>query len=327
VSSFALIACDHGFGHVRRCLLIARELVARAHTVTLFAPRRATDRFNTADAIDLVDFATGTTVEGLRGGDALASAWADRLPSLDHFDVVVSDNLPEVLDIRPDAVLSGSFFWHLVLDGIDARIAERAETLLRTHHPRMIGSTIFAMPELEARTQLRRVGLCVSGPPPSVPGDALLVACGGTRAMEAPFASLLRQVARRPQPPFSTVFVEPRLIPADAPPWMLPATFDATMYCRLSAAVCRAGVGTMTECAWARARVFSVGEAGNAEVTFNAARFTELGLGESALAPDAAFDAACGFVSDPQARAQHLRAALEVDLDGVRETVDFLTAR
>jgi len=325
VAAFALITCDHGFGHVRRCALIAGELAARGEAVTLFTPSQAVARFGSlAAGVVVVDFATATTVEALRDGRAFASCWTERLPSLDGFDVVVSDNLPEILKVRPDAVLSGSFLWHLVLSGIDPRIAAQAESLLAAHRPRMIASSLFGMPDLAARTRLTTVGLCVAAPRPPSCGDDLLIACGGSAGMESAFRDLVGAVASGPPTPFPIVWVEPRLLPPGAPPWMRPATFDEAMYRRLAAAVVRAGVGTLTDCVWAGARVFATWEPGNAELTFNAGRFAELGIGDAAASPGDAFVAACAYATDLARRAAHAAATRQVDFDGVRETAELL---
>ena len=328
MASIALIACDHGFGHVRRALLIAGGLVERGARVTLFAPTATVERLSGASGAGfrLMDFRTCTTEEALCAGSPETSRWIERLPTLAEFDLVVSDNLPEVLTVRPDAILSGSFLWHLALERVNAGIARNAEHLLAMHRPRMLTSRVFAMPHLAQFPRMFYVGLCCAGPRPEAPGKDLLIACGGSEVMEQPFRSLIASIARDSQPPFPRVFVEPRLFPKAAPEWMQRATFDDAMYRLLGAAVCRAGVGTMTDCLWAKARVFTASEAGNAEVECNANSLAAIGVGEAAATPLDAFRGACGFATDSAARAAHLRAVEQVDFAGVRQIVDLLLA-
>jgi len=306
-------------------MLIAKGLLARGHAATLFAPASAIARLGmlVVPGLEVVDFSTLTSIAALQ--DPETDCWTSRLPSLDRFDCVVSDNLPEILKVRRDAVLSGSFLWHLVLAGIAEGTRAETEDLLARHRPVMIASELFGMPELAERTRLTRVGLCVASPPPPGPGEALLISCGGTSGFEADVRRLVETIATGPRPPFSRVFVEPRLIPDNAPAWMERATFDETMYRALLACVCRPGVGTMTDCVWARARVFSAWEPGNRELSFNASRFAELGIGESAGDPHEAFAAACAFATDADRRAAHTSKILNLDLEGVRETADVLT--
>jgi hypothetical protein len=327
VPSFALVACDHGFGHIRRLLLIAAELSRRGASVTIFAPSMAVDRFATQAQLDAagirtLDVRTRTTIPSLRRGDV--GPWVGELPALDEFDVVVSDNLPEILQVRSDAVLSGSFLWHLVIDGIDPVLHEATELLLARHRPRMIASSVFAMPDLAPRTNLTTVGLFASAPRPNVSGEDLLIACGGTPTMQAQFQALIDSIVAGPAPPFATVWVEPRLMPAGAPRWMRAATFDDAMYRRALAVVCRPGVGTLTDCAWSGARAFMAWEPGNAELAFNARRFVELEIGEETATPADAYMAACAFWDQADQRLRHAEAVAVLDFDGARETAELL---
>ncbi len=319
--SIALIACDHGFGHVRRLVLIGNELVARGAAVTLFARRESIARFRASDALVIHDLRTETNLDSLRSGTA--GQWVAQLPSLDTFDLVVSDNLVEVLAVRSDAVLSGSFFWHHVVE-VAAPLRERCETLVARTRPRMIASDVFAMPELGTLTVLSRVGLCADEARPESQGTDLLVAVGGTSAMEEAYRTLIASLGRGPRPPFDVVWVEPRLFPGNAPMWMQPARFDRAMYRRLLAVVCRAGIGTLTDSAWAGARPFMTGEAGNSELRFNAARFVALGIGEAAETPATALRSAFAFALDTTARRLHAAATATLDFDGVAQTARLL---
>jgi UDP:flavonoid glycosyltransferase YjiC (YdhE family) len=329
MTSVALISCDHGFGHVRRCVLIARALVARGAAVTLFAPTERVARFLVpheagVDGVVVRELHTGTTVTALRDPDAPVESWLMRLPSLDKFDVVLSDNLVEILALRGDAVLSGSFFWHHVLDGMPPARKEAAERLLRTHHPRMLAPELFAMPDLASCTRLELVGICAPDHRPQHPGEELLIACGGSAEMEEPFRELIAEVASGTRPVYPMVWVEPRLLPKTAPSWMRPARFDSELYNRLAATVCRAGVGTLTDSLWASARVFAAFEPGNAEPAFNARRIAERGLGEIAASPREAFAAAAAYGRDRRARDAHLEVARGVALDGAHDIADRL---
>jgi len=321
VPSIGLIACDHGFGHIRRLIQIGNELVRRGVAVTLFAPAEISARLRPDPSIVVADLRAGTTPESLRRGDA--SAWVKRLPPIDSFDLVVSDNLPEVLAVRDDVVLSGTFLWHLVVD-VDAGLHRATEAVLARHRPRMIGSRVFCMPTLAERTSLLEVGLYADEVRPEAAGADLMVTCGGTAAMQEPFRELIETLATGPRPPFPVVWVEPRLVPSNAPPWMRPATFELAMYRELLAVVCRAGVGTLTDCAWAQARAFMTAEAGNAELAFNSQQFVELGIGEATATPLAAYRAACAFHGGQVARNEHARAVATLDFNGATQSADLL---
>lgn len=324
MASCAVIACDNGYGHVRRCILICNALAASGVSATLFAPLAAVRRFNKSDNVTVIDFETKTSVDGLRRGDADCRFWERRLPPLDTFDLVVSDNLPEILRLRPDAVLSGSFLWHLALDGVSSNIANEAKNLLAEHRPVMVASELFGQPGLSEWTRLFSVGLCTREPASPPHGENLLIACGGTAAIEDDFRAFVSEIANGSPPAFPVVWVEPRLLPQHAPDWMRKAEFGQDLYNGLAAAICRPGVGTLTDCLCAGARVFAIWEPGNGEMAFNARRLTEVGVGEAATDLRTAYAAAQSFVADRDRRRAQNDAIGRLDFDGVTATVAIL---
>ena len=69
---------------------------------------------------DVVDFDTETNIDRWLYGEKFD--WHKRIPSLENFDIVVSDNLIEVLEVRDDAWLSGSFFWHEITHNFPSKL-------------------------------------------------------------------------------------------------------------------------------------------------------------------------------------------------------------
>ena len=323
----AVVACDHGLGHVRRSVLVARALRDRGADVTLLAPREKVERVERAlredgeragvgpsartgsgpDAapVAVVDLATRTTPEGLRAGDPAATHWVERLPDLGAFDAVVADTLPEVLEFRPDALLVAQFWWHDVLDGVDPGYRERAEALLADHAAPVLGSVPFAMPAVTELAGFVGVGLFVPGPDEGVTGsvdrDTLLVTGGSTTVVDDVLAPLVAGLAAERPRAFAAVLVEPHLLPGDAPPWMRPASFGVRALDRVAAAVVRPGLGIVTDLLRRGVPMRTVVEPGNREVAHNAAALEALGIGRvvgdgpgsvSSVASGAAFEGA-----------------------------------
>lgn len=311
------IACDNGLGHVRRVVSVANELVALGSTVRLLARVEQANRFGWR--VD--DFQTRTSKDALRRGDSGTCLWHERLPDISTYDVVVSDNLPEVLLIREDAVLMGSFLWHLVLDDISRQYLQRARKLFVEYRPPMLGTGIFASPELKAITRFEDVGLFSSGEYPSEDKRDLLLSCGASGECERQTADAVTSVMKRGPGPFEIVHVEPRLLPDSSPSWMKAADFSPGMYARVAAAVVRPGVGTLTEVIQAGCTVFCFYERGNREMSYNASQIRKLKLGFDCAEPDAALDAAF-------AHAEHFRFCSskleELPLDGARRAARYL---
>lgn len=327
MGGIALIACDHGFGHVRRCLMISRELARKGQKVTLFAPASTVDRFSflRAAGVDVIDFSTQTTRSALREGRRDTVNWHHRLPDLDDYCLVVCDNLPEILEIRADAVLSGSFLWHQVLSHLDEGMARRARELIAHHHPLMIASRLFASAQLIETTPVECVGVCVTDPRPGSCGRDLLIASGGNDILDQDYRSAVADLATSASvPPFPIVWVEEKLMPKAPPPWMQRAVFGLDLYRKLGACICRPGVGTLSDSLWAGARVFCVHEKGNTEMVLNTHRVAEAGVGEGFATVSDAVVAAMAYARNSIAKAQHRQHSGQIDFDGVSQISDVL---
>lgn len=332
----ALIACDHGLGHVRRAVLVAEALASRESEVDVLAPAGAAERIRRAlgiarsGAVRDVPFATLTTPASLRDGAAEAARWEERLPDLDRYDVVISDNLPEVLDVREDAVLVAQFLWHDVIDGIHPEIQQRAARLVRSARL-VVGSLPFAMPAVRALPGFRPVGLHASpvGAERDRSGGELLVTGGSTPVLADGLRNALRLLADRRPEMFSRVLVDPALLPERAPGWMQPADYSAHMFGGLSAALVRPGLGVVTELVARAVPMWCTYEAGNAEMRHNAAVLTSLGLGGDLGALAAGADAGwpgriARTLSEGGPPRSSATASAEIALDGVAATADLV---
>ena len=326
--SIAIIACDHGYGHIRRALLIAVKLAALKWQVYLLAPEEAVKSLKRVNKLSsnlkIIDFKAGIEAKRVKKGEA--SGWIKRLPSLDEFDVVLSDNLVEILEVREDAILSGSFLWHRVLEGIDQNYYQSMEELLEIHRPRLIASELFATDSLTRYTRFYPVGLYAADPVPQWrnQGDNLLISCGMSQEAETEYRLFLDHLAFEQKPAFETVWVEPRLLPKEAPIWMQAATYNADMYKGLKAAICRPGVGTLTDCLWGGAHLFCYHENGNKEMMQNANAIYKAGVGESFLVISEAYKAAFYYYKDTKKQGYHLESLRKISFEGVNETAEIL---
>lgn len=309
-----MVACDNGFGHVRRVATVAAEIARRGGEVTVFAREDQARRFG----LSVIPFETRTSPGALRRDDAEAWDWHERLPPLGAFDLVVSDNLPEILLQRQDAVLMGSFLWHRALEGLPAPRVARAEELLR-ERPEMLGSGLFAAPELAEITRFVDIGLVTRGRPPRGAHTDLLLACGMSGACESATLKGVESILRRGPGPFRRILVEPRLVPNRPPEWMMRADFSRTMYGDIVAAVVRPGAGTSTDAIHAGCRLFCFYEQGNRELSFNAGRIASHGLGVDAGTVERALELAYSSGMD-----QCTSPPAKVPLDGAASAADHL---
>jgi len=276
----AIIVCDHGLGHVRRCALMAKEREKTGEKVTLFAPRASVERFQRAvpsiAGLTVSDFATRTTPERVREGLPAIIEWLDRLPDLDGFDTVICDNLPEILSRRPDAIISAQFFWHDVIESASREYVEYCEELLDRHKPTIIGCELFAMDDVRKQPGFKPVGLyqipelvAAAKATPIEHRTDLLVTGGTTPAVREQLKKVIDDLLQKGPSEYLRVHVDPELLPENAPDWMVRADFSIGMYCQLKEAICRPGLGVVNELLSVDVQITPLFEEGNREMKYN----------------------------------------------------------
>lgn len=281
ITTIALVLCDHGLGHVRRGLIRGWKLINDGYSVTVFAPKVAHEKLASTipclKAVRVVDFSTETRRLSLRSEVKSSLAWTTRLSNIDSFDRVYCDNLPEILMVRPDATIMAQFFWHEVLSGVSSEYVEFCCSLLSAHNPEILGCQIFSMDHVRTHPGFRPVHMVEN--PHLVSAllaqqervqTNLLITGGSTDAADSKFRQIVACAINVGSIGDSTVFVDPRLLPKNPPAWMQPARFDVEMYLSLNAAICRPGLGVVTDLITSGVVPKPLYEAGNLEMVHNA---------------------------------------------------------
>ena len=300
----AIIACDNGLGHVRRCYLVGLELARCGILVDLFAPVKSFEKFKTLFAshenLRKIDFSTGTSAEKLINSDQFSMYWHERLPDISQYHTVVSDNLPEILHIRPDALLSGHFFWHNVLNNLSEEYRLASQALIERCNPIVIATELFASEIVRSCPKYTPVGLYINGNQSldALNGDALLITGGNTPVLRSGLQKYIQEILRHGSCIFGTVYIDPDLLHSadkgydgldegdafkdrryELPDWIKIATYDDAMYKQVAVAICRPGIGTITDLLQHGGRAICVYESGNKEMAENARRLEAMGLG------------------------------------------------
>jgi hypothetical protein len=270
-------------------------------------------------------------------GHSLAD-WPDsiaRLATEHPADLVISDNLAGVLQVRPDAVLMGSFLWSDVLSRPDllalpqiAAFIEHERALLADHRPPMLCVADVAMPGVLAHTAAVPVPLMCPphkefvhsdrGTPPVVG-----VAIGGTAAIVEIVDPLVQRLAQRDG---INLAVDPPLATRAPKAGLL---FRDVQLKDLDLLVCRPGMGTLTDCVGLRLPMITVREHGNAEMDHLAARMKQLvGAPSVDLTDDG--DSLVPLVRDVLEPGRHaaMRAAYTtLRTDGIEAAADWILRR
>ena len=332
MKSVALIACSNGLGHIRRVLLLAKALANKQLEVTIYAPLTKLVLLNHSDnlkRIKVIDFNSQTSVSNWSEVDA--QNWYRLLPDLSKFNIVVSDNLIEILKIRHDAWLLGSFFWHETIENFPEKLKKESQDLLIEYKPKMISSALFSSEKIKKNTQLYEVGIFSDSNTSftlskECSKNDVLISCGKGGMLTKETEEFISKLSKEKSMTFDTVWVEPNLLPKVAPYWMKKATFTNKMYQSLVASVIRPGVGTISESLLAHSKVFLYYESGNFEMKENSNLIASSGLGTNSVHIDIAWANAVDYVNNLELQYEFKRKLSSLNISGAQEAADILSS-
>lgn len=342
----AILVSANGYGHIRRQILIATELLKQNSNLRVsFAVTEAQHRRFKIEIENLgvrAEAVVGVTEDSVRWRhdpnsytDANLNGWESELKSnssLATADFMMSDNLVGVLETRPDTVLSGSFLWHEVISAHAAsneacrKFVEREINLLRTCTPRMICIADLATPAVLSLTNPVLMPWMVEELLGSQLPDldsaknnqrvAILVHGGGTRTLDdrvRTIAELLRENGH-------VVYTD---LEDDS---MCFDYLDSTWQ-KLGVVICRPGVGTATECVKWRIPIVLLHDQINVEAEFVATRLKQLRLAHECEfgSTDSEVPSLIADLLSPENRVSSLAPFSSLKTSGIRDAANFLT--
>lgn len=333
MTSVALIACANGFGHIRRIVLLADALTARGVVPTIFAPdvavKKVVDQYNLLKRTPTVDVSLYPALDLVEENflDKLSSRWLSKLACLSDYRLVISDNLPEILSIRPDAILSGNFLWHEVVNTTSTIYTEEMSSLVRKNKPRMINYGMFSMVNGSGYIDKIRARIPQPHYGPYRPiKRGLLIACGTGGGAESRFRefldyslSILREAQIRP------IFVEPKLMKSSYSPIFEPATFSRAMYRQVSCAIIRPGFGTISDCIHHSIRIFPLCEESNFEMEHNSSVVQALGIGQVSKLLDSLVEEVVRYLNSSGAQKDHYRIVKKLQEDQGIDASEYIS--
>jgi hypothetical protein len=319
--TIALIACSNGLGHIRRLIILSQALIKNGAKPTIFAPEKSVTRLvqlmDIKQPPEVFNFDSHTTVDDWL--EERAFTWYENLPNLSNYDQVVSDNLVEILLVRPDAWLMGSFFWHESLLDFNPKKRDDLRKMVLDYYPKMISSTLFSSEYLSNYTRLYNVGLFAikKGIKKHYTKDKnVLISCGKGGDVTDQAKYFVEWLARERNTPFDTVYVDPDIISNNPPSWMVPASFTQNMYNKIHVAVIRPGVGTITELLSVGARIFTFFERRNLEMQINSKIITDAGIGREGFDIEDAWMYASSFCIDSSMEENHKKSINKLNFNG-----------
>ena len=223
--------------------------------------------------------------------DGRLLSWEDKLARqsfLEKADLVISDNLAGILRYRPDAILMGSFLWSDILGEAYGSFpevgafVEREQELLERFRPPMLCIGEMAMPAVRQFTRAIEMPWFGQDARPHQERRyrRLALLAGATQAAARVQERLLHRLLAETD---WEIALPKRAIdqwlPQRSPDRVIAFDFSPAAFARCTAAICRPGIGTLTDCIVANTPILAFYEGGNPEMAHNARQLETLGIG------------------------------------------------
>jgi hypothetical protein len=336
----AVIACPNGLGHIRRVIAITEFLYKNGFngSVDLFAPNSQILHLNKI----------WSEARSLIGRKYFRSMWPADLNIMEcgiaeierrifsefdfsSYDVVWSDNLLGILEQRRDAKITGSFFWHEVLeangyqdDNIQLWV-NKSRSLLELAKPNIAAVQYFASPEIQKQINFFPVGLYrYLGLIGKKQSKSILLSCGLAGEEELNVRNAIAIIIANNKRPPNYLYVEPRLLPSVFPDWIRPADFTGDMFHEVLAACIRPGLGTISDSLISHSRIFSFSSSQSFEMKHNQVILEKMNLGESHHSALTAYQSALNFINNSNEIENQINRTLHLRTDGVMATAEFI---
>ena len=325
----ALIACSNGYGHVKRLLSISEAFKNKGITPTIFAQKAKVKKLSQILKINpplIHDFDTRSDIKYQVNPKSKSDEWIFKLPSLNQFDHVISDNLLEILKIRKDAWISGSFFWHESLKNYPPNKKKYYKDLINKIKTRVVSSSLFTPNYMNKNSNLFEIGLfSFEKNKKNEVKENLLISCGKGGDLINETKKFIRLLLNEKSLyNYNKIFIEPSLYKTKMPSQFLPASYDNKMYSSLKTAIIRPGVGTLTDCIINSVPIFCYYEKNNLEMKLNAEKVEKFGLGENSKTIEKAWNQIKISNNLPKRQFFKSDCFMKINLNGAKDLVQII---
>lgn len=284
ISKIALLCCSNGMGHCRRQYIQALEFQNNGYHVTLFGSLKKIHALELIYGKKIkrkINFIT-FDYKNFRQGE-IFKRWPKSIINSNKYEIVISDNLVEVLLYRPDAYLMGSFFWHYSIKNYESKFKSNFQLLnklIKDIKPTLFSPSFFTPEYMRDLCNHKSIGLhCLKKGTKFPKKKDLLVCCGLGGDCEDIYIKIIKNLINIKKKFFENIWIEPKLYNSSFPEYIKPATFTEEMYSTTLLAICRPGIGTISECIQHKIFSLLIYEDNNMEMKFIDKKLVE---GESA---------------------------------------------
>ena len=321
--SIALISCSNGLGHIKRLIILQQELNKLNLKSTIFG--KSDDIFKIKKAYNLknisyVNFDSQTKIDNFIMGNAYD--FKDNLLNLSSFKIIISDNLLELLSIRKDTIIMGSFLWHKTLKDINIKIKNKHNYLLKKYKPKIICNYLLSQNYIKNYKNKIEVGF-FSTTKKSFKNKKktrikknLLLSIGKGHQFREIYVNFLNNfIENKFHLSFKNIYLDPTLYRTNLPNNFQIAKYNNKMYQCIDYAIIRPGMGTISDLINLNVKLAFIYEENNKEVSNNANMLIKLNRGVS-INRDLENKKLIKFIKDIEKSKYNKK----INLNGARET-------
>ncbi|MET2984684.1 glycosyltransferase family protein [Aureibaculum conchae] len=347
MKTVSFFICSNGFGHFKRCARIASHLVSQNDKVKInficpSKPLIILAKWNVVTFI--LNHPRICIIEGARNIELLKDGKFyieknyfkninNEITNLSN--VIISDNLSSILEIKNNAILMGSFLWSEILkhqfpkDRNIEKFHDSELEVLKRYNPVMIGLNDMAMPYVKKYTDFIGTSWIVDKKlmtPKRASVKNILIMGGGTGIIDD---TLLKMINKLRKSTNYSIFVSNQLyrnLDAKNDNCIL-FDFDEHSFLTIDLMICRPGIGSLTDAITYGIPVFGIGEPSNFEMEFNLKKIEELNFGMDISNFNNGIDELIESIILNGTYASFCKSLGQTNKNGIQEIIDFLTLK
>ena len=285
-SNLAILCCDSGLGHLKRMSYLAEKFNTKKFNVTIYADKKKFFYLKKKKIIKSSIFfkhlKTYTSYTNLKKNFQNSTSWHKRIKEIDKYDLVISDNLPEILEVRPDAILFANFFWHEVIPNYPLKHKLFLRNIIKKNSPYIFGFKYFAQKHIKKQKNFNEVNLFqTTRLRKKQIKNSVLFTSGYDGNLKLNFDKKFFDKLNLKSPLKIIYYIEPRYYKKNFPNNVKKAIYSKFMYQSLFCTIGRPGMSTVMECINSKVKFFSMYEKQNIEMFFNSNIIKKLKLGKT----------------------------------------------
>ena len=272
IKKLAIIASDNGIGHIKRSAILANKIrisyldIKLSFYVNIKKLDKLKKEIILQPNIQLFNYAPN--IEKILKSPDIYKKILNSLPSLGEYDLIISDNLPEVLLSNKNTMLFANFLWGEILIKKNKMYFQKVNQILKKYKPILIQNYLFGMNISKSKfSMIKKLYFYeFSLKKPIKNNKSILLSIGNTDDESIKIKKIINDLKKLPKD--YIVYIEPRLYNDKLPSNFKKMKYTSELFLKIQYAIIRPGLGTIYSCLENQILMFLL-KSNNQEITHN----------------------------------------------------------